>query len=687
MKNFICLFSVVFTFQMSIAQLTVKGDNFIYSKGTDIFVKEEINLKDADSKFYLREEAQLIQDNNIPNEGAGLISLFQEGTSNEYSYNYWSSPVSNQSTGVDGNVGFSNSQIKYPTVDTGGAITPTTTDYTTTSGDSQILSYSTQYGQSDDGSINGTPLRIAGRWLWTYDSGGNATTGYAGWSIFNGAQTNKSGYGFTMKGVVDNGTLNNGTFNGATGQRYDFRGRPNNGTIFVGVGNDNATLAGNPYPSGLDLKKFIEVNAGNQGGSSVNDVKMDPWVEFWESQEESSHMLTSYLGGYGRYVPLGFAKELLTGEFTTTGTYQEAVFRRTNNDGTINLSAPVGGPPNPPGPLGSTNGNIIPDGKRRYAAIGQGFFISRTNTDVDYSENINGIPDAFAQSATTNISPGINGGILGPGITGEAIEFNNSMRVFQREDGDTSFFKVAPGNTDPQSTIAARQIPKMIINVIPNGIYARPLSFIFDDSTSQDYDYAWEGPISGRINTDAYIQIGNSGEYGLSSQAFDENMAIPLGIQIASSFTAPVDVEFEISFMANFDPAHVYLHDMLTGTYHDIKTANATLLIAPGHYTDRFEITFKDTTGTLGNDNIEATNFDVFQNNGTRELTVLNPNLKEVAKISLYDLAGRLVFSEKLSTAQTSYSFNTASLSSAIYIAKVTTNNNKETAVKVSISN
>ncbi|MFT7429378.1 MAG: hypothetical protein ACI9IZ_001876 [Nonlabens sp.] len=688
MKNLIYLFSIVFTFQMSTAQLTVKGDSFIYSKGTDIFVTEEINLEDADSKLYLREEAQLIQEDNTPNEGAGLISLFQEGTSNEYSYNYWSSPVSNQSTGIDGNVGFKNSQIKYPTVDTGAAITPTTTNYTTTSGDSEILSYNTHYGQSDDGNINGTPLRIAGRWLWTYDSGGNATTGYAGWSIFNGAQTNKSGYGFTMKGVIDNGTLNNGTFNAASGQRYDFRGRPNNGTIYIGVGNDNATLAGNPYPSALDLKKFIEVNAGNQGGLLVNDVKMDPWVEFWVSQEESSHMLTSYLGGYGRYVPLGFAKELLTGEFTTTGTYQEAVFRRTNNDGSINLSTPVGGPPPPPGgPLGSTNGNITPDGKRRYVAIGQGFFISRTNTAVDYSENINGIPDTFEQAATTNISPGINGGILGPGITGEAIEFNNSMRVFQREDGDTSLFKVAPSNTDPQSAVAASQIPKMIINVVPNGLYARPLSFIFDDSTSQDYDYAWEGPISGRINTDAYIQIGTSGEYGLSSQAFDENMAIPLGIQVASSFTAPIDVEFEIAYMANFDPANVYLHDLQTETYHDIKDGNKTLLIESGHYTDRFEITFKDTSSTLGSDLVEATNFDVFQNNGTRELTVLNPNLKKVAKISLYDLAGRLVFSEKLSSTQASYIFDTASLSSAIYITKITTQDSKETTAKVSVSN
>jgi hypothetical protein len=688
MKNFIYFLLVIFTCELTMAQLTVQGDHFIYSKGTDIFVKEGINLKDPNSKFYLRGEAQLIQASNISNTGAGIISLFQEGTANVYSYNYWSSPVSNQSTGINGNVGFRNFQIKYPTVAIEGGVSPLSTDYTMTSGDSQILPYNSQFGQSDDGNVNGTPLRISGRWLWTYDSGGSATTGYAGWSIFNGSQTTKTGYGFTMKGVVDNGTLNNTTFNGAIGQRYDFRGRPNNGTIYVGVGNDNATLAGNPYPSALDLKKFLQVNAGNQGGALVNDVKMDPWVEFWESQEESSHMLNSYIGGYGRYVPLGFNTEILTGEFITTGTYQEAVFRRVNNDGTINLSAPSGGPPGPPGgALGSTDGNILSDGKRRYAAVGQGFFISRTNTNIDYSESVPGIPDAFEQVATTNISPGVNGGILGPGITGEAIEFNNSMRVFQRENQTNSFFKVTPGNSDPQSAVAANQIPKMIINVIPDGLYARPLSFIFHDSTSQDYDYAWEGPISGRVTTDAYIKIESGGEFGLSSQAFDENMSIPLGVQIASSFTVPIDVEFEIAFMMNFDPANVYLHDLQTGTYHDIKSGNKTLLIASGHHTDRFEITFKNTSDALSNNLIEEADFDVFQNNRTRELLILNPNLRKLTNITLYDLSGRLIFSNQPTTNQVSYSFNTTSLPNAIYIAKITTIDNEETSVKVSISN
>ncbi|AGC75492.1 putative secreted protein (Por secretion system target) [Nonlabens dokdonensis] len=681
MKNFIYISLLFLTANVANAQLNVVGDNFVFSKGTDIFVKEEVNLVNPESRIFLRGEAQLIQESNVPNEGEGVLSIFQEGTSNEYTYNYWSAPVSDQTTGTNGNVGFKNIQLTYPTVDLSLMTPPTTTDFTITNGDAIILPFNMKNGISDDADVGGSQLQIAGRWLYTYDSGGNPATGYAGWSNFNSPTAiARSGYGFTMKGTRE---VTGGSLNYDGGQRYDFRGRPNNGTIQVGVGNDNGTLAGNPYPSALDLKRFIEENSFDSGAGTV---LMDPWVEFWESQEETDHNLVSYLGGYARYVPLGFAPGSNDG-YANDGTYLEPVFRRTNNDGTINTSSSttsLSGPPTPPADNTSFVDNALMDGKRRYAAVGQGFFISRTNTDVPYRNNVAGFPDSYEQDATPNISAGV---ILPGGQTGELITFNNSMRVFQRENTTTSIFKAAPGVSDPQSAIVANQIPKMIINVIPENLYVRPLKFIFDDSTTQGYDYSWEGTLSGRIDTDAYIKIGTEGEFGLSSQPFDENMTIPIGVEVASSNTSPIDVEFELAFLINFSPNDVFLHDTQSGTYHDLKAGNKTLLIAPGHYTDRFEITFKDTSGTLSNDSVNEVNFDIFQNNNRRELTILNPNQEDVASIALFDLAGREVLSNKPASTQSSYTFDTASLSSAIYIAKVTTTDNKEKSVKVSISN
>jgi len=67
MKNSILiLFAILFVSTLS-AQVYV-GDSFIYSKGTNLYAQGEINLS-SDGEIYLREEAQLIQGDNVPNEG------------------------------------------------------------------------------------------------------------------------------------------------------------------------------------------------------------------------------------------------------------------------------------------------------------------------------------------------------------------------------------------------------------------------------------------------------------------------------------------------------------------------------------------------------------------------------------------------------------------------------------------
>ncbi|HET8885268.1 MAG TPA: hypothetical protein VFM70_02840, partial [Salinimicrobium sp.] len=85
------------------AQLTVKPngteDNFIYVKGEVLYVEEEINLTENSdpgvASIYLRHEGQLIQGRTdaSANSGTGVLSVFQEGTVDNYAYNYWGAPV------------------------------------------------------------------------------------------------------------------------------------------------------------------------------------------------------------------------------------------------------------------------------------------------------------------------------------------------------------------------------------------------------------------------------------------------------------------------------------------------------------------------------------------------------------------------------------------------------------------
>ncbi|MDP5076535.1 MAG: hypothetical protein NWQ19_00510, partial [Nonlabens sp.] len=281
-NNILTLLAITITLP-ALAQVTVKGTSFIYSKGTNIFVKEAINL-DAGTHIYLRKEAQLIQDSNLPNTGAGELSVFQEGAANNYTYNYWSAPVGRIDLAGTGNQGFLNTQIKFPRIQAGfqaNTFTSSTnftalaTDLVTDFQSATILSTSVRDGLTDEQNIGTAmvinPLRIASRWLYKYNNAGTGGgNGYASWQPFQtSAQVVEPGYGFTMKGV-DPTTPGPNLFaqgNGIIGQRYDFRGRPNNGTITVRVVADDFALVGNPYPSALDLKRFIIDNTTEFAGA------------------------------------------------------------------------------------------------------------------------------------------------------------------------------------------------------------------------------------------------------------------------------------------------------------------------------------------------------------------------------------------------------------------------------------
>jgi hypothetical protein len=194
----------IFSFYYGNAQLHISpstsGDSYIYLSDRFLYVEDNINLEknnnpETEASIYLRKESQLLQGEKSTNlnYGNGLLSVFQEGTSNAFDYNYWALPVKdNISKNQFGAVLF---QPKNKTNSTPVHIT---------------------------GSLEGTshPLRISRRWIYKYS--GNE---YNDWQYVGDNFDVALGEGFTMKGV--NGTdprLVNGVENNpGNSQRYDFR--------------------------------------------------------------------------------------------------------------------------------------------------------------------------------------------------------------------------------------------------------------------------------------------------------------------------------------------------------------------------------------------------------------------------------------------------------------------------------
>jgi len=305
------------------SQLYVSNNSYVFNKDKVVYVTGNVELNGANSYLYLRNQGQLLQGTtgSSTNKGLGKLSVFQEGTVNNYAYNYWCSPVGNASA-ASGNEDFGITMLNVPT--TSSASTPAT------------ITSSSYNGTSSSGA-----LTIASYWIWKFLS--SAT--YSQW-FQSGSTTNISaGQGFTMKGTSGTDATNVGETavnNPGSAQRYDFRGKPNDGNITVNVATNNFTLTGNPYPSALHVNAFL-LDASNTACTGI--------AYYWEQNKTvNSHVLLSYQGGYGTYSPISLG---------SSGVYVPATYDTYNSDGTINTA-------------GASSGLVI---ERKYAPIGQGFMV------------------------------------------------------------------------------------------------------------------------------------------------------------------------------------------------------------------------------------------------------------------------------------------------------------------------
>lgn len=336
MKRKLYLFLILISIP-GFSQIYVGSNVPVYVKNQVLFVNQNINLA-ANSVLFLRNNSQLVQGTTglSANTGTGMISVYQEGTSDNFDYNYWCSPIGNPIVAT-GNTNFGITLLNRPTtatLSTAAAILP-------------IGNY--------DGTAN--PLAIAPYWIYKLTNANN----YSQWVQIGANTTIAAGEGFTMKGTSGSDTTDpegtGVTNNSGTGaQRYDFRGKPNDGNIIITVGANNAaTLTGNPYPSALHLNAFL-LDASNNACTGI--------AYFWEQDKTvNSHYLSAYKGGYASYSP---------GSLGSNGIYVPATFNSYKSDGSLNTT-------------GTSSGVVV---QRKYLPIGQGFLINGvTNGPVTFKNS------------------------------------------------------------------------------------------------------------------------------------------------------------------------------------------------------------------------------------------------------------------------------------------------------------
>ena len=607
------------------SQMYVSPNSYVFVNDQFMYVKQDVNLQN-NGNFFLRNNSQLLQGTTGvgANTGAGKLSVFQEGTVNNFQYNYWCSPVGNASAAV-GNEAFGITMLNRPTgltTSTAATILPTN-------------------------NYNGTasPLAIAPYWIWRFIT----SNAYAQWAYVGAATAINAGEGFTMKGTSGNDTtvadaIEGVQNNAGNKQRYDFRGKPNDGTISVAVSNGNFTLVGNPYPSAVDLNMYLRANApgpdllwGTADDVGLNNTSIDGTAYFWEQVAVNSHYLNQYEGGYGTYTP--------------GSGYTPADFWNYNGDGTYNVNLV---------PAGTANLHL------RFTPIGQGFMVRGDG----------------AGTAT----------------------MRNSYRVFRRET-DVDATPLARSTTESSSIDS-----DLFYDEIPNvagtdyttqrvNYYAPQIALVafindggylfnrlgFANGYSDGFEKGADTPGVNAANPISFYQVleGTTNEFRTSLTSFDIDKGYPIGFRCDSQTRFQVRVS---EYLYGFDLSdEVFIHDKLTDIYYDIKNGVFDMTLPAGDNKTRFEITFKNTGGTLTTPDEANNMFAVVQNNEQGMLTILNTYKKDIKSITLYDITGKLILNKENLGNNDSYQFATGALSDGVYVVKATTADNINVSKKVSI--
>lgn len=265
----------------TIGLIVNQGKSLTVNNNTGLFNSWYLKLNGT---IKLKGGGQLIQTENStldPNSG-GVLEQDIKGTADKYTYNYWASPVSKQSTTTN--------NVNYTVKDIFDGVEFITNGY--------------------DGSE--IPLGIADYWIWKFSN--KLSDDYASWQQIRSTGEIIPGEGFTMKGP--------GSVANDNEQGYVLKGKPNNANINLVVNAGNDYLVGNPYPSAIDAVQFLLDNKPDSGSGAINGT-----LYFWKHWGGGSHVANDYQGGYATFSLSGGIPAVTKGIINATATTENVSIR------------------------------------------------------------------------------------------------------------------------------------------------------------------------------------------------------------------------------------------------------------------------------------------------------------------------------------------------------------------------
>lgn len=301
--------------------------------------------------------------------------------------------------------------------------------------------------------------------------------------------------------------------------------------------------------------------------------------------------------------------------------------------------------------------------ERRFSPVGQGFMIDGTaNGTVEMKNSYR----VFVKESASNFS-----------------QFNKNASQTKTKSNSGYLSKIQSVSGFDYTKVSIVPTPQIRFNTLLNNQGVRQLALAFIPEATDGVDRAMDAMSSSDDSpADIYFVLDDT-EYVINAVNFDVDKTIPIGFRNGEQ----ANYKITVKEILNFTEANtVYLHDKVADKYFDIKNDFHELTLPAGVNNTQFEITFKSNS-TLGVKDLASESFVVYQNNSTKNLTINNPLLMDLATCGLYDVAGKLIFRKKDLGVNSSYKFSTSGLDDGIYIVKLSTKDNIEVGKKIIIRN
>lgn len=551
-----------------------------------------------------------------------------------------------------------------------------------------------------DGDIS-TPIKIPNYWIFTYASA-------------NGNKSNWTQKGSTGSISVTDGFILKGP---GTSQNYTFVGTPNDGNLNTTVGANEAYLVGNPFPSAISSKKFIEDNINSITGTLYF------WQHASEVDPDKGHSYNGYIGGYAtRNIAMGIAAnaasiaggfDILLESINATFTGSSVTDLSTNailliedsdyvafnetsrgvdvlkikyralTDKNIRLkinNQTIGEFTLPMSLTYNTfeitkcierNSKITIESLDNSLLYLQGIVLQDDDGKISCAPSANGASGFTYTSPLDYIAVG-QGFFINGNSDGGPVTFNNSQRENVLEGSESSFFK---SNTKHKEAANKRKpLPILKLGMdytdAQNNKLHRQIGISFKDSNSFKYDLGYDSYLFDLSATDFYWKLPEIEEKLaiVGVQNISEDLEIPLEIIVAKNDIINIGIDEE-----NLSEENIFITDKLESISYKLTGGVASINLPIGTYKDRFFLTFKETKTLSINDELSA-NLTIYYNKNNKEINInLNEKLL-VNKVELYTILGQKINSWKFLKNESNYkTLQVNNLSKAVYIVKIKT--------------